>query len=84
MPIPPFDSLLNVLPPHLGTQGMVSHLSPYDCTILELCNRFASSPARRTILEGLLNLRAELFALGIQGFQSGPTLHRPPIFFAAS
>src|SRR5437016_2611270 len=69
MAIPAFDGILNVLPPHLGVAGTVTNLSPYDCTVVELCNRFATSLARKQILEGLLNLRAELFALGIQGFQ---------------
>src|SRR5262245_49215124 len=69
MPIPPFDGILNVLPPHLGAPGMVLDLSPYRCTVAEVCDRFAISPARKRILDGLLKLRAELFALGIEGFQ---------------
>jgi hypothetical protein len=69
MPIPPFDGILNVLPPHLGDPRLPSDLSPYACTMQELCNHFATSPARKQILEGFLNLRADLFALGVQGFQ---------------
>lgn len=69
MPIPAFDGILNVLPPHLGNPTQPHELSPYPCTTTELCQRFATSAARKSILEGLLNLRAELFLLGIQGFQ---------------
>jgi hypothetical protein len=69
MPIPPFDSIKNVLPPHLGNPTQRSHLSPYPCTVTELCNRFATSPKRKRILNGFIELRAILFSLGIQGFQ---------------
>jgi hypothetical protein len=69
MPIPAFDGILNVLPPHLGAAGTVGQLSPYPCTPSELWVRFATTPARTQILEGLLDLRAALFARGIQGFQ---------------
>jgi hypothetical protein len=69
MPIPAFDGILNVLPPHLGVGGAINSLSPYACTALELCQRFATTAARKQILEGFLDLRAALFALGIQGFQ---------------
>ena len=57
MPIPPFDGILNVLPPHLGDPAQRGSLSPYSCTTEELCQRFAVSPGRKTILEGLLKLR---------------------------
>jgi hypothetical protein len=69
MPIPAFDGILNILPPHLGTDGKVENLSPYVCTMMELCDRFATTAPRKQILEGLLRFRAELLALGIQGFQ---------------
>jgi hypothetical protein len=69
MLIPPFDSILNVLPPHVGDPRKRSDLSPYPCTVVEFCQRFATSSARKKILDGLLNLRAELLILGIQGFQ---------------
>jgi hypothetical protein len=69
MPIPVFDGILNVLPPHLGDPRAINDLSPYACTTLELCQRFATTPARKQILEGFLGLRAALVALGIQGFQ---------------
>jgi hypothetical protein len=69
MPIPAFDGILNVLPPHLGNPANPADLSPYPCVALELCNRFATTPTRKHILEGFLDLRAALFGLGIQGFQ---------------
>ena len=69
MSIPPFDGILNVLPPHVGDPAVPGNLSPYSCTTEELCRRFAASPARRTILDGFLRLRAELLGMGIQGFQ---------------
>lgn len=69
MPIPPFDNILNALPPHLGDPTLPTHLSPYPCTVQELVDRFATSPQRKLILEGFLNLRGELFRLGLNGFQ---------------
>jgi hypothetical protein len=69
VPIPAFDGILNVLPPHLGSPALAKDLSPYSCTVTELCDRFATSPVRKTILEGFLNFRRELQRLGIQGFQ---------------
>jgi hypothetical protein len=70
MPIPPFDGILNILPPHLGDPASRREdLSPYPCTIEELCNRFATSAERKSILDGFLNLRAEFLGLGIRGFQ---------------
>ena len=67
MPIPRFDAN-SVLPPHLGDPCEPTQLSPYPCTPLELCQRFATSPERRQILDGLLRFR-EL--LGQAGFASG-------------
>jgi hypothetical protein len=69
MPIPAFDTILNILPPHLGDPREPAHLSPYVCTVEELCDRFATSAPRKNILEGFLNLRGDMSALGIQGFQ---------------
>jgi hypothetical protein len=69
MPIPVFDTILNILPPHLGNPTDISHLSPYGCTVNEVCDRFATSPARKAILEGFLNLRVECYSRGIRGFQ---------------
>lgn len=69
MPIPSFDAVLNILPPHLGNPTRSSDLSPYPCTVAEFCRHFATTAKREQILEGFFNLRAELFALGIRGFQ---------------
>ena len=69
MPIPPFDSILNVLPPFLGDPRVSGGHSPYICTTEELCQRFSFSPKRREILHGFLRLRKALFELGIEGFQ---------------
>jgi len=59
MPIPSFDAN-SVLPPHLGDPRLPQELSPYPCTSVELCDRFATSQERVDILEGFLRLRAEL------------------------
>ena len=69
MPIPSFDGILNVLPPHLGNPIEPDQHSPYPCTVLELCERFASSERRRDILAGFLRLREKMFAIGLSGFQ---------------
>lgn len=59
MPIPAFDSN-SVLPPHLGDPRLPDEISPYPCTALELCDRFAISTERVLILDGFLRLRGEL------------------------
>lgn len=69
MPIPPFDSILNTLPPHVGDPRQPMDLSPYGCSIEELSERFCTSPRRKSILEGFLELRGELLATGMQGCQ---------------
>ncbi len=70
MPIPGFDGILNALPPYLRVvDGYVQDMSPYECTVVELCDRFTTSDARRRILAGLLKFRKDVLALGIQGFQ---------------
>lgn len=69
MPIPGFDPILNVLPPHLGDPTQAHDLSPYPCSITEMCHRFPTNRSRKEILTGLLELRAELLSLGIAGFQ---------------
>jgi len=48
--------------------GAINNLSPYVCTALELCQRFGTTAARKQILEGFLDLRAALTALGVRGF----------------
>jgi hypothetical protein len=69
MPIPDFDHN-HVLPPHLGNPTDRSHLSPYPCTILELCHKFSTSPNRIQILKNFVTFRQRMTALGIiYGFQ---------------
>jgi hypothetical protein len=69
MTIPSFDHN-NVLPPHLGTPTDKSDLSPYPCSILELCQEFASSRERIDILKGFLDFRDSMRQNGIiNGFQ---------------
>jgi hypothetical protein len=69
MPIPAYDGIRNVLPPHLGDPTNIDHISPYPCSSHEVCNRFNSSPARIKILGGFLDLRQQIFGAGLRGFQ---------------
>ncbi|MBO6030424.1 MAG: hypothetical protein J6Q22_03040 [Prevotella sp.] len=67
--IPPFDHN-NVLPPYINDQPAVPGAqSPYECEILELCQRFATSPDRRSILKGFIQFRLDCLANNIKGFQ---------------
>ena len=69
MPIPNFDHN-NVLPPHLGNPTNRNHLSPYPCTILELCHQFSTSPERIMILKNFVTFRQRMTNEGIlNGFQ---------------
>src|SRR5688500_6764702 len=65
VPIPPFDSNL-VLPPHLGDPTQHSQLTPYPCTTLEVCQRFATSPERILILQGFLTFRRLANFVGVR------------------
>ncbi len=66
--IPEFDHN-DVLPPHLGNPTAINN-SPYRCTIIELCERFSTSPQRREMLKGLIEFRSELTRQKIvSGFQ---------------
>ncbi len=68
-PIPAFDHNL-VLPPHTGDPRQRGDLSPYPCTTVNLCERFATSPERIAILRGLLGFRERLRTEGlINGYQ---------------
>jgi hypothetical protein len=68
-PIPEFDHNL-VLPPHLGDPTNRSHLSPYPCTTLDLCQRLGTTPERREILSRFLDFRDRLRNEGLKnGFQ---------------
>lgn len=69
MPIPPFDGISNVLPPCSTDGGKVREISPYLSTIEEFVDRFSTSAARKALLLRLLDFRAELYRLGIDGFQ---------------
>lgn len=68
--IPAFD-LSNVLPPFVGADATNKTLmSPYQATMLEVVERFASSPARVEILYGLLHYRNAIRSSGLtDGFQ---------------
>lgn len=66
MPIPNFDHN-SVLPPHLGSLGTVADISPYPCTTLELCQRFAISAERAAILRNFLSFRDRLRSNGLAG-----------------
>jgi len=69
MPIPAFDHN-HVLPPHIGNPTQQAELSPYPCTILELCQRFATSNHRIAILKNFILFRQRLTAEGVvNGFQ---------------
>ncbi len=69
IPIPNFDYNL-VMPPHLGNPTAPGDVSPYKCTSVELCEKFAVSAKRIEILRGFLSFRKKLndFSL-LQGFQ---------------
>ncbi len=67
--IPDFDHN-NVIPPHLGSPTESKHLSPYNCTSLELCQKLGTSKQRVEILYGLLEFRSKLNTFGItSGYQ---------------
>ena len=68
--IPDFNHS-HVLPPFLGDgPSAASDVSPYRSSMLEVTQRFAYLPGRRRLVEGLLNYRADLAALGfVRGFQ---------------
>ena len=63
-PIPNFDHNL-VLPPHLGNPTIPDDVSPYKCTSLELCERFATSTKRIEILKGFISFRDKLQTHGV-------------------
>ena len=60
-PIPLFDHNL-VLPPHLGDPTQPTHLSPYPCTTIDLCERLGTTPERRRILGRFLDFRERLLS----------------------
>jgi hypothetical protein len=69
MPIPDFDHN-NVLPPHIGNPVSPNDLSPYFCSIIELCHKFSTSPQRIQILKNFIKFRQKLNSFNIvKGFQ---------------
>lgn len=68
--IPAFNHS-HVLPPFLGdSPAVAAEVSPYVVSMLDVAQRFAHLPGRRRLIEGLLNYRADLAALGfVRGFQ---------------
>lgn len=67
--IPDFNHS-HVLPPFLGQSHSSATASPYEVAATELVARFATSPERVALLDGLFRYRAALSVLGfVQGFQ---------------
>jgi hypothetical protein len=68
-PIPPFTSS-GVLPPFVGLDPtQFAGRAPYLTGLLDLVDRFATSAARKEILEGYLDHRDKLLNLGFTGHQ---------------
>ena len=68
-PIPEWDDR-GLLPPYLGAAGALSSRSPYRVSLAHLMLRFGDTAARRELLAGLLDFRAELHQAGItRGFR---------------
>lgn len=66
--LPPWTSS-GVLPPFVG-EPVGAARSPYEVPLHVLVDRFATTPARCAILDGLLSFRAALHRLGfVRGFQ---------------
>lgn len=70
MLIPPFN-LDGILPPFVGASPAESAraMAPYEVELIELVERFATSPERINILDGLLAYRQQLRDLSIFGLQ---------------
>jgi hypothetical protein len=69
MPIPSFDHN-HVIPPHLGDPSIRGDISPFECTTLELCEKFSTSQERVSILKKFLDFRKRIGSCGIKkGFQ---------------
>ena len=66
MPIPKAE-LSGLLPPFLKSPLRRDGVSPYLATSTELVARYATSPHRIRILEGLLAYRSELRRVGVSG-----------------
>lgn len=69
MPIPYFNHN-NVLPPHKSSPVNKDDISPYSCTILELCYHFSTSKIRIEILKKFILFRQRMNTFQItDGFQ---------------
>ena len=69
MPIPDFDHN-HVIPPHLGNPSKGGDISPFECTTLELCQKFSTSKERIEILQKFLDFRKRTVNSGVKvGFQ---------------
>lgn len=67
--IPAFDHN-HVLPPYVGNPTRPSDISPYECSIIDFCQHFATSVKRISLLKSLIQFRLKMLAFGIQnGFQ---------------
>ncbi len=67
--IPDFDHN-HVIPPHLGNPTLPFHVSPYDCSIIDVCRKFAISKRRILILKNFIEFRKKMNDLDItHGFQ---------------
>jgi hypothetical protein len=64
--IPPWNAR-GVLPPNDPLDPTGSDRSPYPVRLLDVLMRFATSPERRAILQGLLDFRAALHRMGLVG-----------------
>lgn len=68
--IPAWTSAGVVPPIRPGQPGHSPDRSPYVATLASFCDRFATSPERRSIIDGLLRFRAALHQAGLtSGFQ---------------
>lgn len=70
MPIPDFDHN-NVLPPFInGSPGTAANHSPYVCSILEFCEKFATTEIRINLLINFIKFRIKIHESEItSGFQ---------------
>jgi hypothetical protein len=66
MPIPKAEAS-GILPPFLKSPVRREGVSPYVATATELVARYATSPHRIRILQGLLAYRSELRRIGVSG-----------------
>lgn len=68
MPIPPFNTD-GVIPPHTGNPCDADDCAPYQCSPLEVVQRFCFNPRRCEILGKWLDFRRVLLGEGFEGVQ---------------